>query len=104
MNESKRAYDAQVSILFRTSATDHIRFNTTRDPFSVLDVGVDRAAQSEGSVIGDGNRLLLILCGEKERDRSKELPVESGVVGFNVGEDRRLHECTLMADAIASSE
>src|SRR5271169_4686927 len=76
---------------------DHPGIETTGDSLAVFDIGcVDRTAEAKGRVIGDCNRLLLISRWKKESHRPKELLPEGGLIGLDVGEDRRLHKCALM--------
>jgi hypothetical protein len=84
---------------------DHAGLDAAPDSLAVLDIGcLDRTAQAKGRVIGYCSRLLLISRWEKESHRSKELLLEGGIIGRDVGEDRRLHKRALLAAAIASRE
>src|SRR5580700_7612371 len=61
---------------------DHAGLNSAGNPFAQLDVlGVNGAAQTEGRIVSDRDRFLLILGRQDESDRAKKLLSIRGVVG-----------------------
>ena len=58
--------------------------------------GEHRAAETEGRIVGDPDRIILVLRAEQHRDRSEELPIAGGIVLTDIGQDRRLHERALI--------
>src|SRR5437868_6476356 len=67
----------------------HAGFDTAGNLLAVLNIGsIHRSTQSKGRIVCNGDRLILILGGKEERDRTEELLPVGGIVGSDVGEDR----------------
>src|SRR5438477_4071827 len=84
---------------------DHAGLNSAGNPFAQLDVlGVNGAAQTEGRIVSDRDRLLFILGRQDEGDRTKELLSIRWVVGRYIGKNGRLHERALAVHSLTSGQ
>src|ERR1035437_525269 len=81
----------------------HARVNAAGHAFAARNIpGEDRSPQPEIRVIGEGHRLILIFDPEEERDRPEEFLSEGGIAGFDIRQDRRLHERAWAINAFAA--
>src|ERR1700731_1583613 len=84
---------------------DHAGVDLTRDPLAALDVlSDDRSAQSVRRIIGELDRLVVILHAEDERHRSKELLMEDWILRLDVRQNRRLEEVSRPIDTLATQQ